>query len=128
MSVKTKKKKAWAGFLNSFFHPFLKERREVETVDTLQANIIRHTRRLIVLVVGLTLLIIGIAMIFLPGPALIVIPFSLVVLGSEFIWARRLLRRMKRETDRLKLMVKEGADKFRERRAARKERKAEAKS
>jgi tellurite resistance protein TerC len=34
-------------------------------------------------------------MIVLPGPAVVVIPIGLAVLGTEFIWARRLLRRVK---------------------------------
>jgi len=40
---------------------------------------------------GFTVLLIGIAMIFLPGPALIVIPAGLLILASEFLWAKRLL-------------------------------------
>lgn len=55
----------------------------------------RQARRVIVLVVGLTLLAIGIAMIVLPGPAVVVIPLGLGVLGTEFLWARRLLHRLK---------------------------------
>lgn len=42
-------------------------------------------------VIGMTILIIGIAMIVLPGPAIIVIPAALGILATEFAWARRLL-------------------------------------
>ncbi len=49
-------------------------------------------RKLVVLVVGVALLVIGAAMIVLPGPALVVLPLGLAVLGAEFPWARRLLR------------------------------------
>ena len=52
-------------------------------------------RRLIISVIGGTILLIGIALLVLPGPAFIVIPLGLVVLASEFAWARRLLRRGK---------------------------------
>ena len=52
-------------------------------------------RRIIVGVLGSTVLLIGIALIVLPGPAFIVIPLGLVILASEFAWARRLLRRAK---------------------------------
>ena len=45
--------------------------------------------------IGGTIVLIGIALIVLPGPAFIVIPLGLLVLGSEFAWARRLLRRGK---------------------------------
>jgi hypothetical protein len=56
---------------------------------------VKHARRLIVLVAGVTILAAGAAMIVLPGPAIVVIPLGLAVLGTEFIWARRLMRRVK---------------------------------
>ena len=52
-------------------------------------------RRVVVGVIGGTIVLIGIALLVLPGPAFIVIPLGLVVLASEFAWARRLLRRGK---------------------------------
>lgn len=55
----------------------------------------RTLRRVVAGVIGGTIVLIGIALIVLPGPALIVIPLGLLVLGSEFAWARRLLRRGK---------------------------------
>lgn len=64
------------------------------TLD-LAARGMRHARRLIVTVVGLTVLAIGVAMIVLPGPAFIVIPVGLAILGTEFVWARRLLQHLK---------------------------------
>src|SRR5918997_5782918 len=50
-------------------------------------------RKLIYTVIGVTVLLIGIAMIVLPGPAIVVIPLGLAILGSEFAWARRIIRR-----------------------------------
>lgn len=50
-------------------------------------------RKLIYSVVGLTVLLIGIVMIVLPGPAFIVIPIGLAILASEYAWARRIIRR-----------------------------------
>ena len=50
-------------------------------------------RRVVVGVVGGTILLIGVALVFLPGPALIVIPIGLAVLASEFAWARRWLNK-----------------------------------
>jgi Putative transmembrane protein (PGPGW) len=55
----------------------------------------RKVRRAVVGVIGGTIVLIGVALIVLPGPAFIVIPLGLLVLGSEFAWARRLLRRGK---------------------------------
>jgi hypothetical protein len=52
-----------------------------------------RVRRLIVAVVGVTILLIGLALVVLPGPAFIVIPVGLAILASEFAWARRFIRR-----------------------------------
>ena len=48
-----------------------------------------------VAVVGGTVLLVGVAMIVLPGPAFIVIPLGLTILATEFVWARWLLSRIK---------------------------------
>lgn len=64
--------------------------------------LIRHARRAVLAVVGTTVLILGILMIFLPGPAIVVIPLGLAILGTEFVWARRLLRRVRDQADRFR--------------------------
>jgi uncharacterized protein (TIGR02611 family) len=46
-------------------------------------------RRIAVGIAGGAVLIVGIAMIVLPGPAFVVIPLGLAILASEFEWARR---------------------------------------
>jgi uncharacterized protein (TIGR02611 family) len=56
---------------------------------------IKWLRRLIVGVIGFTVLLIGIAMIVLPGPAVVVIPLGLAILGTEFVWAKALLDKAK---------------------------------
>lgn len=55
----------------------------------------KTARRIAVAVVGGTVLLLGIAMIVLPGPATVVIPAGLAILAIEFAWARRWLRRIK---------------------------------
>ena len=50
-------------------------------------------RKLVYSVLGGTVVLIGIAMIVLPGPAFIVIPFGLLILAGEYAWARRIIRR-----------------------------------
>lgn len=60
---------------------------------------LRQVWRIIVLVVGVTVVGIGVAMIVLPGPAFVVIPAGLGILASEFLWARRLLDRVRRSID-----------------------------
>jgi signal transduction histidine kinase len=51
-------------------------------------------RRTIMALTGFLVLVTGLALIILPGPAIIVIPLGLSLLAGEFIWARRLLSRL----------------------------------
>jgi len=55
----------------------------------------KTARRIAVLVVGSTILVIGVIMLVAPGPAIVVIPVGLAVLGMEFAWARRFLRKIR---------------------------------
>jgi hypothetical protein len=48
-------------------------------------------RRVIVFLVGGSLVAIGLAMLILPGPAIIFIPLGLAILATEFRWARKWL-------------------------------------
>ena len=50
-------------------------------------------RKLVIAVIGSTVVMGGVALIILPGPAFIIIPVGLVILASEFAWARWILRR-----------------------------------
>ncbi len=54
-------------------------------------------RRIAVTVVGSTVLAVGVALIVLPGPALVVIPIGLAILSIEFAWARLWLQRVRRK-------------------------------
>lgn len=56
----------------------------------------KMARRIAVIVVGSTVLLLGIVMIVTPGPALIVIPVGLAILSIEFAWARFWLRRVRK--------------------------------
>jgi len=56
---------------------------------------LKQAKRLIVIVVGFTVLLGGVAMLVLPGPAILVIPLGLAILATEFVWARRLLNKVK---------------------------------
>lgn len=57
---------------------------------------VRHARRLIVAVIGTTVVLFGLALLVLPGPAFVVIPLGLAILAAEFAWARNLLHRVRR--------------------------------
>ena len=57
----------------------------------------KAARRIVVGVVGATVLLLGVLMIATPGPAIVVIPLGLAILSIEFTWARMWLKRL-RET------------------------------
>lgn len=52
-------------------------------------------RRVVVGVVGVTVVLLGIVMLVTPGPALVVIPVGLAILSIEFTWARMWLRKLR---------------------------------
>jgi len=52
-------------------------------------------RRTLIGLVGGTVFLIGVALVFLPGPAFIVIPIGLAILATEFAWARRWLHKVR---------------------------------
>ena len=62
---------------------------------------VKVVKRVIVSVVGVTVLLIGIALLVLPGPAFVVIPVGLAILATEFAWARHWLKRARRVASRV---------------------------
>lgn len=55
-------------------------------------------RRIVIFTIGMTVILIGVLMFFTPGPAIVVIPAGLAILGIEFAWARHWLKVMKEKT------------------------------
>jgi tellurite resistance protein TerC len=53
-------------------------------------------------------LIVGIAMIVLPGPAFVVIPVGLGILGLEFAWARAWLKKARAKAEEMTRNLKTG--------------------
>ncbi|MGB3736985.1 MAG: PGPGW domain-containing protein [Ilumatobacter sp.] len=51
----------------------------------------RSARKVAVLIVGVAVVLAGVALLALPGPGVLVIIVGLVVLATEFEWAQRLL-------------------------------------
>ncbi len=68
---------------------------EPQNGAALARRLLRAAWRSIVLVVGGTVVAVGVAMIVLPGPAFVVIPAGLAILATEFVWAARLLTRVR---------------------------------
>ena len=57
--------------------------------------------RIAIGIVGGSVLVVGIAMIVLPGPAFVVIPAGLAILGIEFAWARIWLKKAKAKAEEM---------------------------
>ncbi len=73
----------------------------------LLAFIFRSTKRIAVFVVGVALILLGIALIPLPGPFSIPLMVAgLAVLATEFIWAERMLDQVKDRTKQAGDLVK----------------------
>lgn len=61
----------------------------------------RIAKRIAIGIVGGTVLVIGIVMIVLPGPAFVVIPVGLGILSLEFAWARIWLKKAKAKAEEM---------------------------
>lgn len=70
-------------------------------------------KKLIALVFGSTLLAIGFALLFLPGPGTVVLGIGLAVLATEFWWARWLLHRAKAYSYQMYDAARNHYDRFR---------------
>lgn len=58
---------------------------------------LKLVRRLVIAITGLVVLLVGILMLVLPGPAFVVIPMGLAILSLEFAWAGLLLKRVRKQ-------------------------------
>ena len=63
---------------------------------------LHQAKRFFKILVGFTLLVIGVVMIVTPGPGVLTILLALGVLAAEFVWARRLLDRVKEQGVRIR--------------------------
>jgi uncharacterized protein (TIGR02611 family) len=64
-------------------------------------RVLRILRKVGVAVVGGIVVAIGLTLIVLPGPAIVVVPLGVAILATEFIWAQRLLLRIRSFTARV---------------------------
>ncbi len=55
----------------------------------------RRARRIVIFVIGATVVLLGVALLVLPGPGIVVMVLGLAILATEFVWARVWLRRLK---------------------------------
>jgi hypothetical protein len=68
----------------------------------------RHLRRVVITVIGGTVLLMGVAMLVLPGPGWLTIFAGLGLLATEFAWARWLLKRARREVGQMIDLARHG--------------------
>jgi Flp pilus assembly protein TadB len=66
---------------------------------------LHQAKRFFKILIGFTLLAIGSVMIVTPGPGAVTIVLALGVLAAEFVWARRLLDRLKEQGVRIRQTV-----------------------
>ena len=60
-----------------------------------------QARKIVVLVSGMTVLFAGVVMLVTPGPGLVGIVAGLAILGTEFAWARWMLKHAKERASQL---------------------------
>jgi uncharacterized protein (TIGR02611 family) len=63
-------------------------------------------RKMLVAVIGTTIVVIGLVLIFLPGPGLLVILVGLAILATEFVWIRRMMGRGREVVKKVERTVK----------------------
>lgn len=56
---------------------------------------VRKIKKFIVAVIGFTIMLVGLIVVFLPGPAILIIPVGIAILATEFVWAEKLLHQFK---------------------------------
>ena len=67
-------------------------------------------RRIIVFLIGSTVLLAGVLMLVLPGPGIVVIIVGLAILATEFVWANRLLGHARERAARLAQKLRKRKD------------------
>ena len=59
----------------------------------------KQIKKLVIFLIGISVILIGCVLFFTPGPAIVVIPIGLAILATEFIWAKKLLKKFKEKVD-----------------------------
>jgi len=57
--------------------------------------VINAARKIAIAVVGVVVVLAGVVMLFVPGQGVLTILLGLGILATEFVWAHRLLRRLR---------------------------------
>jgi len=68
--------------------------------------VLHHTKRVVIAVIGITVILIGLAFFVLPGPGLLIVIVGLAVLATEFAWAQGLLHKARERYELTKDKIK----------------------
>lgn len=63
---------------------------------------LRWLRRAVIFVLGISVTLVGVLLFFTPGPAIVVVPLGLMILATEFAWARIILAKLKEQIERMR--------------------------
>jgi len=66
---------------------------------------LRQAKRIVKIVIGFTVFLLGVVMLVLPGPGVLTIIVGLAILGTEFVWAKRLYKRFEEGANNIKNSV-----------------------
>ncbi len=58
-------------------------------------QIVRQAKRGVIITIGGTVLFVGFVLLFLPGPGILLLLLGMVILASEFAWAKIVLDKAK---------------------------------
>lgn len=70
--------------------------------DTFTVKTLRQAKRLVLTVIGFTVILFGAIMLVTPGPGIAAIAAGVAILATEFVWAKKLLKRFGDEANHLK--------------------------
>jgi len=82
----------------------------VDDLEELLFLTYREARRVVILVVGMTIVLLGILMLALPAPGMLTIILGLTILALEFAWARKWLKGVRAMADRVQDRVRQAFD------------------
>ena len=82
----------------------------VDDLEQLLFLTYREARRVVILIVGMTVVLLGILMLALPAPGTLTIILGLTILAFEFAWAREWLKRVRAVADRVQDRVRQAFD------------------
>ena len=85
-----------------FLEPWWPRRRKSVQRSAEMIKTMQQAKRLLKILFGFTLLAFGLIMIVTPGPGWLTILLALGVLAAEYVWARRLLDKLKEQGLRLR--------------------------